>query len=565
VPARRSRMRIVTLAVLAGFVLGCNAAAPTRSMAATEGSAGSELASKTEVRQLSTELTETQTLEKYVLAPIAILVAILAAGGVLGVVYSVRDQRRVSQLHELTVTGEASSQRRAEQSYGSFLEQSQTTLALVNDTLKLAKESTDQAAHSMDIKAQARVDAIEESARALMLEVFGRGEFEAIVDDHARRTRLHKIADELRSLEGYLSLQDIKLPQYTTFVKAIDQFLVDDTDSALQALRLAVQERAVGDLQRFTEYWLGYVLTTVGEYDEALSLLRRDEREFRHEDAQYFQLERIIAETEFFVIAKSRAQSDAETPSVHDNRGPFERHQLVKSLLDDLTDLAASAANSEDKRAKQHTALEIARTRADIFEWIAYHPKHLDESLDLVALKGLGEALMTHELSGADRMSPELAHRLPDGDAFRAWALSEARAICLEHEARDFDVDFALAECQFKLSVPEADNAFEAAEVRAHHELDEFREKRQKASLQECLLICHSRLLKLRERDPQLHKAEARQVRQAQTDARDTLNEIRHPRVTVFSQIQRRNISQDDFREEILAIVEQDHITPGDT
>jgi tetratricopeptide (TPR) repeat protein len=454
---------------------------------------------------------KTETIEIYVLGPVAILVAILAAGGVLGIVYSFRDQRRTSQLHELAVTGEAASQRRAEQSYGSFLEQSQTTLALVNDTLKLAKEATDQAAHGMEEKAETRVAAIERRAQALMLEIFEVGVFESIIADHDYRTRLHSIADELRSLEGYLSLQDIELPQYTTFIKAIDQFLLDETESALQALRLAVQNRAVGDLQRFTEYWLGYVLTTIGHYEEALGMLRREDNDMREHEAQHFQLERIIKETEFFVIAKARARreqdeaaqraaarsdettgSEEEEPSIHDRDGPLERYDLVSGILDDLEKLAENEKASPDKRGHVETAHEIARTRADIFEWVAYHPDHLDDAL--IARDDPDFDAGTDEDQEAP-VSPVQARRELEGHEFRAWALKEARAICLEQSRGVFDVDFALAECRFKLGQREAaQSAFAEAESGARHALVEFREKRQKASLQESLLICHSRL-----------------------------------------------------------------------
>jgi hypothetical protein len=40
---------------------------------------------------------------------------------------------------------------------------------------------------------------------------------------------------------------------------------------------------------------------------------------------------------------------------------------------------------------------------------------------------------------------------------------------------------------------------------------------------------------------------------------------MRQSRVTVFSQIQRRNLTQPEFKTEIGEIVEQDHLRPEDT
>jgi tetratricopeptide (TPR) repeat protein len=516
-----------------------------------------------QTEHLDANIHETRTIEDVILIPIALLVSILAAGGILGVVYSVREQRRTGQLHELTVGGEIASQRRSEQSYGSFFEQSQTTLSLVNDTLGLAKEATDRAAHSMELKAKSRVDAIEERAQKLMLDAFGEREFELIINDPARRVELHSIADELRSLEGYLSLQDIKLPQYTKFVKAIDQFLLDDTESAVQALRLASQDRVVGDLQSFIEYWLGYMLTTVGEYDEAVGRFRHDEINLKKDDPEYFQLERIIAETEFFLVAKNNSQHELSSEEKKVT-GPRERFKLVAKLLDRLTKLARELEKSGSQSAKQHTALEIARTRADIYEWIAYDPRHLDDPLKKSPIRRAEAILKQHPEVKKIRKTKELLKspawkKLSEPNDFRTWALWQARGICEEQKNRNLDVKFALAECLFKLRDAKADSTFESAERALQQEFGELHEKRRLASIQESLLICHSRLLMLRSGD-ESKKTETGQISLAKREALDVVKDMRQSRVTIFSQIQRRNITQDEFKEEVKEIVAQDHL-----
>lgn len=524
-----------------------------------------------QVEKLQIEMEGTEHFVEVLLTPIAFLVAILAAGGVLGVVYSVRDQRRTSQLHELTVGGEIASQQRAEQSYGSFLEQSQTTLSLVNDTLGLAKEATDRAAHSMELKAKSRVDAIEERAQTLMLDVFSEKEFELIIKDPARRDELHNIASELRSLEGYLSLQDIKLPQYTKFIKAIDQFLLDDTEAAVQALRLASQDHVVGDLQHFIEYWLGYMLTTVGNYDEAISKFRHDEIDLDEDDPEYFQLERIIAETEFFLIAKENAQLESTSKKKKKVTGPHKRFMSVKKLLVRLEKLAKRLEKSESQseQVKQHTAMEIARTRADIYEWVAYDPRHLDDPLRKGPIARAKEIQRDHpeikRIFKATKLTRSPAwKKLGDPNVFRAWALGQARAICEKQKDRNLDLEFALAECLFKLRNEKADGAFERAEHALHHEFGEFHEKRRSASIHQSVLICHSRLLKLHDDDKKLRRAETRQVIQASRDTLDVVRDMRQSRVTVFSQIQRRNVSQSEFKEEVDEIVKQDKLRDND-
>lgn len=521
-----------------------------------------------EVDDLKIEVEGTEHFVEVMLTPIGVLVAILAAGGILGVVYSIRDQRRTSQMHELAVSGEVAAQKRSEQSYGSFLEQSQTTLSLVNDTLQLAKEANDRAMQSTKDKAQSRIDEIEERSQTLLLDVFTEEEFELIITDTHRRNELHDIASELRSLEGFLSLQDITLGQYTKFIKALDQFLLDDTLAAIQALRLSAQEKTVGDLEHFAEYWLGYMLTTIGEYEEALRKFKHDKLALKPGDPEYFQLERIMAETEFFLVAKRNAESETarKDSAVTD---PAERFLSVASILDGLSELAVTLDESKNEHGKAHTRLEIARTRADIYEWVAYDANHLDDPLGPDAISAADAVLAGNskeerppfkavEFATEDHFSDQWG-ALREPDVFRAWALRQAETICWEQEGRDIGLEFALGECLFKLGEDEeADAVFHDAAHTLEHEFKELHEKRLSASLHQSVLICHSRLLRLRKDDPDEVRDQKRGVRDALSDTLDVVKDMRQGRVTVFSQIQRRNIPQAEFKAEVEAIFKQD-------
>lgn len=576
-------------ALLCGLTLAFSATAPALALAA-----GSdfqrELRQDTRIHDLRKDVDEHEKIITYLLFPVTVLVGILSLGGAIGVVFSIRDQRRVSQLHELNVAGEMSSQRRTEQSYGSFFEQSQTTLSLVNETLQLAKEATAQAAKSMDEKAQIRVDAIEEKAQKLMLKLFNTHEFNIVVVDSARRRELQEIAKELRTLEGYLSLQNIKLGDYAKFVKAIDQFIEGETEAALSALQLASQDPVVGDLQKFIEYWVGYILTTVGQYGEAIERFRHDELNLPKTSSQYVQLERIIVETEFFLIAKPKPQGERSHESnVADPRSPQDRFRVVATLLDRLTKLDEALKKSGTQDDQVHTQLEVARTRADIFEWIAYDPKHLDEPIPITTVevaKGIvGEPPTPLPETAEELIDSDLWKALEDPDMFRCWALLHAQEICSDWDQSSADVAFALAECHFKLQNPRAPKEFRNADAEIHEEMGEHREQRHDASLLQSLLICHCRLLKLQEEKEEaertmakagdeaqrehakesedFQKKEDAAIRSTQREVLDAVKKMGRGRVTIFSQIQRRNLTQEEFRAEVGAIVTEMHLRGG--
>jgi hypothetical protein len=538
---------------------------------------------RADIEELSEDLEKSEKNIERILLPVALLIGILALGGGLGVVFSIRDQRRVSQLHELTVGGEVMSQRRAEQTYASFFEQSQTTLSLVNDTLELAKEANERATQNMKRRAEEQVGAIGEKAEDLLQRIFREGDFEKVVTDRDYRTALHVIGDELRAVVGLLRLQEIKLPRNLKFIRGIDQFLLDDTEGALQSLRQISHEGSTGDLHHFILFWLGYMQTTVGEYEDAVRIFTEDEVGLSNDDTERFQLECIIVETKFFDQAKRlREQSSSRGSEEADHDAPLSRFIAVAPLLDRLTKLAFEVALSEDHRERHHVSLEVARTRADIYVWVAFEPDRLHQPLGADAraefgaegapdLSGPPKELIRGDVDQLDRdyssamekgsekvteavrfSRSEVARSLSN-DGLRAWSLTQAAAICENQHDRNFDVEFALGECRFMIEHEEAEATIRGAAKAIRNELTDLLEQRRTTSLWQCELLCHRRLLHLTG-----DEQEARQVDSVAKGAIEAANKMRQSRVTVFSQIERRNVTRPEFMEEVERIAGED-------
>jgi hypothetical protein len=550
-------LRSLAGAVLVALALSLGAPAALAAPATQKEQAAELHRQRKQIGELSDEVSELHTITTVILSPIAFLVGILALGGSLGIVFSIRDQRRVSQLHELTVGGEVLSQRRSEQTYASFFEQSQTTLSLVNDTLELAKEANEQATQGMKRRAQEQVDAIEERAENLTERIFREGDFEKLAYKAENRSELHSIGDELRAVEGFLRLQSIELPSHVKFVKAFNQFLLDDTEAGLQGLRQLDQSDVSGELRRFTLFWLAYMSATVGEYEVAIRIFKADEEGLEGDDFERFQLECIIRETRFFDSAKRLHEADPKR--IEDT--PLRRLREVAALLDELSALAGEVADSKDSRDLHRVKLEVARTRADIFLWIAYDPERLDKPLGADEVTAAGELpLLAGQQSEAAAFAESQQAASLSPDVLRGWALRHAFSICDDETNLNFDVTFARAESLFMLASTDAEEAFVDAERKLGDEFGDYLENRKKVSLRESELICHSRLLFLRKANEEKRHHEERQVRQSANRAREAVSEMRKGRVTVFSQIQKRNVSTSDLIGEIRAIVAQDHL-----
>jgi hypothetical protein len=148
-------------------------------------------------------------------------------------------------------------------------------------------------------------------------------------------------------------------------------------------------------------------------------------------------------------------------------------------------------------------------------------------------------------------------------DVVRAWALLQARSICRAQQDPDFHVMIAKAECEFALRGKRLEKLYHDVEQKLSAEFGQHREQRRTAELGQCSLICHCRLFTLTDVGDKRHRMnEARQVRQMDRNVRVAVRDVRQPNVTIFSQLQRRNLPQDEFLSEIEKIVDQVHL-PG--
>jgi hypothetical protein len=543
------------------------------------------------VNELSYKLNDTRTtndeFDNRILTPVAILVSILAAGGALGIVFSVRDQRRQSQLHGLAVSSEVTAQRRTEESYSSFLGESQKTLTLVNDTLRLAKEASDREARSMDLKAKSNLDAIEAEAEDLVLQVIDT-DYEEIVDKPEYRSRVQSVAGRLVSLEGYVVLQDIELHPYSRLVKGIQQFLDGNTSRALQTLRHAAQDSSNRQLQRFSLYWAAKLNNAVGNYDHALRLLDQAKELFAEKDTlEAHELSRLHRETEFFQQAQEAA-----------DEGPLARLRLVKGTLAKLADVS-NAILALSMHGDKHAHHEVAATRADIFSWVAYRAHALCDPLPEAAREAARQVRYERLAEGTavlDDDSLSDVFMLSD-DGLRAWALVQAKQIYPEMETLhssegiDFSLIFGRAECDFALADGHDIEEYRALEGRAiEDQVGGHREHRWAVELAQIALIGKVRLLKhaqlsiaARETEPSAPMARGSETSQARDGDERSRQEVESLRqeveatyirlqdalhgapdhtVKIFSHLQRRNLAESDFRTEAANLKEQ-ALEPG--
>jgi tetratricopeptide (TPR) repeat protein len=496
-----------------------------------------------DIGHLDKEIERLDKENEHILLPVTILVSVLAAGGLIGIVFSIRDQRRVSQLQELTVTGETSAQRRAEETYTSFFEASQKTLNLVNETLGLAKEATERSAQETRRNAEKERKEIEAKAEEVLLPIIGTGIFENVVVVQKNRLEVERVAGELANVEGYLKLQDIEILPYSRFVKGIAEYLHSKTRTASRTLHRAARDAfgdgAKDDLKRFALYWAGALESHLGDYERAIDTFGIARADVEPRSDSWFELERIFAETRFF----ERAQSTKDTT------GPRERYGAVARLLETLANLDQEAREERERRQMKPDLLhEIAAIWGDVYTWIAHDPERVYFTLGKGDRKGAGDV-------------KDLVSEPPEGlngDPLRAWVLRRAKAVYVAagpldldtgQEGADFEIEFGKAHCDFALKDhTDLDEELHQVERLAHDRPEAHHEPRKRVEFAQTMLICKCWRLELAKRG---RKVERDAVRTEHNAATTALGELRDHEVMLFSQVRRRNVPQEEFRKEM--------------
>lgn len=478
------------------------------------------------------------------LTPVAILVGVLAVGGILGGLFSVRDERRATQLHALAVTGETSAQRRTEETYTSFFEASQKTLTLVNDTLQLAKEANERSAQEARRNAERQLDEFEDRAADLLQPIFNSQEFEAIITVPEERSKIERLGKELELIQGYFRLQDLEPKPHSQFVIGIAAYLGGRTSDALATIQRAARHASNDDLVRFSLYWAASLERNLGLYERAMDTFETARREVRDENDERIELDRSIAETEFFGVARTHADA-----------APADRYRAVQTLLESLVKLDSRAREPTESRAPAQSLIhEIADTRGHIYTWIAFDRVRLFATYD-TRTQAAAPAESTPDPSRLDSLRAEVV---------RAWALKQAEAVydaageiqhATDQEGADFEIAFGKTHCEFGLEEKTFSKDLATIENLAAEAPAVHREPRRAIEYRQTVLICRCW------RHVRTAGTERAASAQGLDDARRgmilALEHLNDHEIELFSLMQRRNISQGEFKQEVNDLYKQ--------
>jgi tetratricopeptide (TPR) repeat protein len=424
---------------------------------------------------------------------ITILAAVLALGGVTSLFSWARlefsrfkrpgekmAEDRSTELHTLAVRGETAAQARSDEVHHTFLDGSKKTLELVNDTLSLAKEASERAAKSLEMRAAHLSETLDTKAQHLLTSVPPEDDH-ALVADPTHTASVRSLAQEIEEFHiNTLMLADaFRLSPSCMFIRGMNFHLNQQYEYAVKAWQdvTKTQKDTPARLSSLAWYWIGYEYNNLGEFDQACQSFGRALDGAT--GARSLELQRIEIESRFF---NNKESSD----------------RLI-SMLERL--ITTKYEGNEE-------ALEAVRRR-------------IQATIGNIYLSTANELRMKSEvIQSGEQYRKAKEHYILAEDA--KWAL------------------LGLAEAYYGLKDSRAQRIFKE-EVRPGAVDEELKriEPRTKVLARTAELICCIRVKELWDEVPRVHS----QVTEALGRVVEGL--------TVYSQMQRRNVKKDQFRKDL--------------
>jgi cbb3-type cytochrome oxidase subunit 3 len=210
-------------------------------------------------------------------------------------------QARQDELYNLSLTREKESSERDKRIFA----QSTDTLVLVNETLSLAKDASERASKSLEVKLDRRHDELEREAIDLIDESKAYRNYKVLVEDSNFRSNLQTLALEIAGLQNNQNILDkeVALHPHCCFIRGMEFHLNQHFKPAIKYWKQAKDHPKVNNaLKIMTLFWIGYEQNNKGEFENAASNFELASSIAT--GAQCLELDRIRIESKFFHAEK---------------------------------------------------------------------------------------------------------------------------------------------------------------------------------------------------------------------------------------------------------------------
>lgn len=236
---------------------------------------------------------------------LAFFAVLLTLGTGFSIFGFIRNEKRESQVHKLAIGSfqeNRSNVSEARKKENEIFTESQRTLALVNDTLSLATDASRRASKSLENRFRSSINKLEGESRYVIESSKAYDDDKNLTTDKDTCTEIHRIGRKIEGLEeNLIMLEDsqIAFKPHCNFIKGTHSYLSEEFKQAIEYLEnVVVSQDAENRLKSLSYFWIGYIHNNLGDFNPAISSFKKA-REFAI-DSRKYELSRIQLETRFF-------------------------------------------------------------------------------------------------------------------------------------------------------------------------------------------------------------------------------------------------------------------------
>jgi hypothetical protein len=187
----------------------------------------------------------------------------------------------------------------------SIFGQSTQTLTLVNQTLELARDASERASKSLEIKLNKKHTELEQEAIELIEESRAFKNYKILVEDSNFRSNLLTLALEIAGLQNNQNIleREVTLHPNCSFIRGMEFHLNQHFKTAIKYWKQVKDNiEAVPELKIMALYWIAYEQNNLKDFENAATNF--ESASSIAKGAMKFELERIKIESKFFDFPK---------------------------------------------------------------------------------------------------------------------------------------------------------------------------------------------------------------------------------------------------------------------
>ena len=237
---------------------------------------------------------------------IIILTILLAFGTGFSIAGFIRAEIRETKAFKMTLENAQEAKQSSNDSKkreNTVFEDSHKIMTLVNATLTMANEASKRASKSFETRLNKAIEAYEKNSRIIIEDSGAYEDDKNLTTNKVICSDIHRVGRKIEGIveHNLIVLEDsnVSLQPFCIFIRGADSYLSEHFGEALDYWSaVSILPNAEVKLRSLSYYWIGYVNNNLGKFTKAIGSFKKAQE--LATDSRKYEIQRIQLETQFF-------------------------------------------------------------------------------------------------------------------------------------------------------------------------------------------------------------------------------------------------------------------------